>query len=52
MIKEVDDNFNIEGYLKGKRYVKIKDLNFWGFYGFDQGKEIIKHGDTYYKIEP
>ena len=49
---EVDDNFNIEGYLKGKRYVKIKDLNFWGFYGFDQGKEIIKHGDTYYKIEP
>lgn len=50
-IKEVEEDFDIRRYLKGKKYTKIKDLNYWGFYGFDQAKEVIKQGDFFYKIE-
>lgn len=50
IIREVDDDFDLDRYLTKKRYVLIKDVNFWGYYGFDTAKEVIKHGDTYVAV--
>ena len=32
---------------KSKKLVTIKDINLWGFYGFDTAREVLKCGDTY-----
>jgi hypothetical protein len=49
-VREVDDDFDINRYINKKKYAIIKDINYWGYYGFDTAKEVIKQGDTYIAI--
>ncbi len=32
---------------RNKKLITIKDINLWGFYGFDTAKEVLKCGDFY-----
>ena len=48
LIREVkEDVLNKYKRDKSKKLVTIKDINLWGFYGFDTAREVLKCGDTY-----
>lgn len=48
LVREVkEDVLNKYKRDKSLKLVTIKDINLWGFYGFDTAREVLKCGDTY-----
>jgi len=48
LIREVkEDVLNKYKRDRNKKLITIKDINLWGFYGFDTAREVLKCGDTY-----
>lgn len=48
LVREVkEDVLNKYKRDKSIKLVTIKDINLWGFYGFDTAREVLKCGDTY-----